>query len=126
VAAASARAAEVARAEAEKEKAEAKRAKVQAEKEKAEARRATAEAEKSKADAARAYRMFQALVLGRRQAIRSGPRELLIKALGMLGSDHDGERLNAARIVENQRAKLGLPWEELIVPAEENEDRTAA
>jgi flagellar biosynthesis GTPase FlhF len=126
-AAASARAAEIARAEAEKEKAEAKRAKVQAEKEKAEAKRARAEAEKATAEAARAYWAFQS-AFGRRekQKIRSGPRELLIKALGMLGSDHDGERANAARIVEKQRARLGMSWEDLIIPAEDTEDKMAA
>jgi hypothetical protein len=42
-------------------------------------------------------------------------RDLLVKALGMLGSDHDGERANAALVVERLRAEIGMPWEELIV-----------
>ena len=37
----------------------------------------------------------------------------------MLGSDYLGERENAARVVEKLRAKLGLSWDELIVPADE-------
>ena len=53
-----------------------------------------------------------------KKKIHSGPRELLIKALGMLGSEHSGERANAAAVVEKQRAQLGLTWEELIVPAQ--------
>ena len=48
-----------------------------------------------------------------------GERELLVKALGMLGSDHVGERESAALVVEKQRAKLGMTWEELIIPADE-------
>jgi hypothetical protein len=57
--------------------------------------------------------------------IYSGPRELLVKALGMLGSDHAGERANAALAVEKQRAKLGMTWDELIIPADEAKARAA-
>jgi hypothetical protein len=46
--------------------------------------------------------------------IQSGPRDLLVKALGMLGSDHAGERVNAGLVVEKQRTKLGMTWDVLI------------
>lgn len=45
----------------------------------------------------------------------SRARKLLVKALGMLGSDRAGERANAALKVEVFRTKLGRTWEELIV-----------
>ena len=61
-----------------------------------------------------------------RKKIQSGPRDLLIKALGMLGSEHAGERAIAALVVEKQRAKLGMTWEELIIPAEEDDLSRAA
>jgi hypothetical protein len=41
----------------------------------------------------------------------------LIKALRALASDRAAERASAAAIVENQRARLNLTWDELIVPA---------
>jgi hypothetical protein len=44
-------------------------------------------------------------------------RTLLVKTLGMLGSDYDTEALNAARKVEELRKKLGLMWDDLIVEA---------
>lgn len=43
-------------------------------------------------------------------------RDRLIKALGMLGSKHEGERANAASAVESMRRSLGRGWDELIVP----------
>jgi hypothetical protein len=57
--------------------------------------------------------------------IYSGPRELLVKALGMLGSDQLGERASAALVVEEQRAKLGMTWDDLIIPADEAQARAA-
>lgn len=60
-----------------------------------------------------------------KKKIYSGPRELLIKALGMLGSEHAGERANAALVVERKRKQLGMMWDELIVPAD-LEDNVAA
>jgi len=65
-------------------------------------------------------------VIKKKTKIHSGPRDLLIKALGLLGSEHDGERANAAVVVEKQRAKLGMTWEELIIPAEEADLSRAA
>ena len=45
---------------------------------------------------------------------RTGDLEKLAKFLGMLGSDYDGERLNAAAAAENLRRKLGMTWPELL------------
>jgi hypothetical protein len=120
--------ADAARARAETAKAEATKAKADAQKAKAEAAKADAEAQKAKAEEkAKAYRFFRGAFGGNRekQEIHSGPRELLVKALGMLGSDHAGERANAAVVVEKQRAKLGMTWDELIIPADEAQARAA-
>jgi hypothetical protein len=38
----------------------------------------------------------------------------LIKILGLLGSDHDGEALAAARLAEKERRKRGLTWGEIV------------
>jgi hypothetical protein len=54
-----------------------------------------------------------------RGLIHSSSREMLVKYLGMLGSEHAGERANAALKVEELRRKIGLSWPELIVSAEE-------
>jgi hypothetical protein len=112
-----------AKADAEKAKAEAAKAKADAEKAKAEAdtAKAKADAQKAKANA----RAHASGVNGEKKAIHSGPRELLVKALGMLGSDHHGERANAAIVVEKQRAMLGMTWDELIISADEVEARAA-
>ena len=59
--------------------------------------------------------------------VPKGARKELLKALAMLGSEHAAERASAALIVERQRARLNLTWDELIVPAEvENELSDAA
>lgn len=42
-------------------------------------------------------------------------RTRLIKLLGMLGSEHDGEVVAAARAIEKLRA--GVAWNDLIAPA---------
>jgi hypothetical protein len=41
----------------------------------------------------------------------------LARVCGLFGSDHDGEALAAARQAEKIRKKLGLTWEELLVPS---------
>lgn len=41
-------------------------------------------------------------------------RQRLAAILGMLGSEHQGERDNAARQAEAFRKKHGLTWEELL------------
>jgi hypothetical protein len=38
----------------------------------------------------------------------------LAKLLGMLGSNHDGELLNAARAIEQERKRQGLTWAEIL------------
>lgn len=55
-------------------------------------------------------------------SIHTGSRELLIKALGMLGSDQIGERAAAAFMAEKQRVKLGMSWDELIINEQDDED----
>jgi hypothetical protein len=52
------------------------------------------------------------------QTIPDSARQLLIKALRTLASERTAERASAALIVENQRARLNLTWDELIVRAE--------
>jgi hypothetical protein len=41
-------------------------------------------------------------------------RSLLVKILGLLGSTHEGEVLNAARLAEEQRKRIGKTWAELL------------
>ena len=55
-------------------------------------------------------------------SIHNGSRELLIKMLGMLGSEHAGERAAAALMAEKQRIKLGKTWPELIVREDDDDD----
>jgi hypothetical protein len=43
-----------------------------------------------------------------------GHLKRLIAIAGMLGSDHDGERANAARLATLELRRLGLTWAELI------------
>jgi hypothetical protein len=45
----------------------------------------------------------------------SVPREKLAAVLGMLGSDHDGERAAAALIASRIVREAGLSWRELLV-----------
>jgi hypothetical protein len=118
------------RARAQSAKAEAAKAKAEAHKAKADAAKATADARRAEAEAkakAKAYRFFGSGFDNdaEEKKVPSGPRELLVKALGMLGSDHDGECLNAARAAEKQRARLGVSWDELIIPANEAAARAA-
>ena len=44
-------------------------------------------------------------------------RSTLVKTLGMLGSDHDPEVVNAARAAEKVRKRYELMWGDLIVKA---------
>jgi hypothetical protein len=41
-------------------------------------------------------------------------RERIARVLGMLGSDHPGERDNAAKLAEQLRRETGLTWRELL------------
>jgi len=107
-----------ARARAETAKAEAARAKADAQKAKAEAAKAKADARAAKARERASF--FHGVDGGNtaKKKIRGRPRERLVKALGMLGSDYPGERANAAHFVEKQRTQLGMTWDELIIPAD--------
>jgi hypothetical protein len=100
--------------------AEAAKAKAEAAKAKADAARARSEHAKAKAEAKRAaYEAWHDAYGGRRErkVMDAKARDTLVKALGMLGSDSDGEVLNAARVAEKQRRKLGLTWDDIIVAA---------
>src|SRR3954447_14533475 len=44
-------------------------------------------------------------------------RQRLARVCGLFGSEHDGEALAAARQAEKIRKKVGLIWEELLVPS---------
>jgi hypothetical protein len=79
---------------------------------KAEVDRAKADFQKARAEAV--TRMFGPEV----KRIPSESRASLIQALSMLSSERAGERARAARIVEQHRARLGLAWDDLLVPAE--------
>jgi hypothetical protein len=100
------------RAQAQTAKANAELAKAEAERAKAEAAKAQAEFQRARAEAK--ARMFPPQT----KTIPAQMREPLIKALRMLASKRPAERASAAFIVEEQRARLNLTWEELIVPAE--------
>jgi hypothetical protein len=98
----------------------AKRAAVQATKQ---ARRPTtaeeALAQKAQAEFQTARAVAVATMFGADiKRVPKGARKELLKALAMLGSEHTAERASAALIVERQRARLNLTWDDLIVPAE--------
>jgi hypothetical protein len=42
--------------------------------------------------------------------------ERLAKLLGMLGSNSDGERANAARMADQLVRGLGLTWGDIVIP----------
>jgi hypothetical protein len=44
-------------------------------------------------------------------------RVRLARVLGMLGSDHSGERDNAARLAHTMVREAGLRWDQVVVPA---------
>jgi hypothetical protein len=48
-------------------------------------------------------------------------RQRLGRLLGMLGSDHDGEVINAAKLADQMVRKHGLTWEAIIAPTPEPE-----
>jgi len=89
----------------------------------AEARQATDEAIRAKAEAVqerlRAEKHARSAATASKHAVDERLRDLLVKALGLLGSDQAGERANAAVVAEKQRVKLGMTWDELIVRAKE-------
>jgi hypothetical protein len=44
-------------------------------------------------------------------------RQRLARICSLFGSDHNGEALAAARQAEKIRKKVGVTWEELLVPS---------
>jgi hypothetical protein len=56
-------------------------------------------------------------------ALQPEYRARLVRLLGMLGSDHDGERANAARLADEHRKRSGLTWGEIILPLAEDRGR---
>ena len=109
-----------ARFNAEAAKAEAAKVKAQAAKAKAEAAKARSENAKARADARRAQHEAFAEMFGdrrERKVMDAKARDILVKALGMLGSDSDGEVLNAAHVAEKQRRNLNMTWDDIIITA---------
>ena len=84
----------------------------------AEALKESIAAEKARADGFPA----RAQLCGHDPTVNSSARDLLVKALGMLGSDQVGERAAAALIAEKQRTKLGMTWDDLVVNDQDDED----
>jgi hypothetical protein len=89
--------------------------------------KADAQADKARAKAEGAIdeviRVGEALMKRiKQEKADQNPRALLVKALGMLGSDQVGERASAALVVEKQRVKLRMTWDELIVRERDDED----
>jgi hypothetical protein len=54
-----------------------------------------------------------------RQAVPQAIRDRLARLLGMVGSAHDGEALNAARLADKVVRSLGLTWTEVLAPSPE-------
>ncbi len=111
---------DAAKLQADEAKADAAAAKARAQQAKADAATARADASRARADARKARDDMFSDLMGRnrkKRKIHSGPRELLVKSLGMLGSDHAGERDAAACTVERLRKKLDMDWDQLIVEA---------
>jgi hypothetical protein len=118
--------ARIEQARAEAERARERAARAEAERAKHERKKAEANARRAREEARRARgRASWERWTGGAAEIHSSSRTLLVKALGMLGSDHDGEILAAARTAEQQRRKLNLTWDELIVEAAAETRRAA-
>lgn len=52
--------------------------------------------------------------------LSQGDLDRLVGVLGMLGSDHDGERAAAGLKAHNMLAKRGLTWRGLLAPVDSN------
>jgi hypothetical protein len=50
------------------------------------------------------------------ETLAPADRNKLVKLLGMLGSDHDGEVINAGRAASRLVRKLGLTMDEIVAP----------
>lgn len=106
--------AQTTRAEAEKAKAEAATARAKAAEAKAKAAEEKSKARKAKAERDEAFARAWELRGAKPAAIDKASRSLLVKFLGMLGSDHQGERDNAGVKAEALRKKCGISWDQLI------------
>jgi hypothetical protein len=49
-----------------------------------------------------------------RQAVSQAIRDRLARLLGMVGSTHDGEALNAARLADKLVRQMGVSWSEIL------------
>lgn len=89
-----------------------------ADRERAHAARKAEEAARGEEDAAQQRSAAEAEELARaRRADPAAARAVLVKTLGMLGSGHAGEVVNAARLADLIRQQLGMSWDELIIAA---------
>lgn len=114
--------AERARAHADAERARAQAAKAEAAKAKADAQKAKADARRAREEARRAQHEAFAGIFGNhrvKKEIHSSARTLLVKVLGMLGSNHSNEVVSAAEQAEKIRKRLGMSWDDLIIAAED-------
>jgi hypothetical protein len=53
-------------------------------------------------------------------------RQKLAKLLGMFSSSHDGEVVNAARLVEKMRRDTGLSWPQILAEGDDGFDAAIA
>jgi hypothetical protein len=114
--------AERARTHADAERARAQAAKAEAAKAKADAQKAKADARRAREEARRAQHEAFAGIFGNhrvKKEIHSSDRTLLVKVLGMLGSNHSNEVVSAAGQAEKIRKRLGMSWDDLIIAAED-------
>jgi hypothetical protein len=58
-------------------------------------------------------------------AIPNDKRTRLVRLLGMLGSDFNGERANAGRLADTLVRSLGLRWDDVIAVAGASEQQRA-
>jgi len=84
------------------------------------------ETERLRAETERIRSQYESLVFGEFKSIDHATRRILVKSLGMLGSDQAGEVLNAARIIEKQRRKLNAAWDDLLIRATDVEQDMVA
>jgi hypothetical protein len=84
------------------------------------------ESERLRAETERIRSQYESLVFGEFKSIDHTTRRILVKSLGMLGSDQAGEVLNAARIIEKQRRKLNAAWDDLLIRATDVEQDMVA
>jgi hypothetical protein len=52
--------------------------------------------------------------------LESAPHARLIKFLGLLGSEHDGEIANAGRMADRLVKTHGVSWDAIIIPARDH------